>query len=42
MNSRRSFLKTSGKALGGLFFCGCGLAHASDPTGGQRKRITLY
>ncbi|QWD74731.1 amidohydrolase family protein [Polynucleobacter sp. TSB-Sco08W16] len=38
MNNRRSFLKTSGKALGGLFFCGCGLAHAADTE--TKKRVT--
>ncbi len=38
MNSRRSFLKTSGKALGGLFFCGCGLAHTADTE--TQKRVT--
>lgn len=38
MNNRRSFLKTSGKALGGLFFCGCGLAHTAETV--KPKRIT--
>ena len=40
MNQRRSFLKTSGKALGGLFFCGCGLSHAADMKDAQPKRLT--
>ena len=37
MHNRRSFLKTSGKALGGLFFCGCGLSHAAEDL---PKRVT--
>ena len=40
MNQRRSFLKTSGKALGGLFFCGCGFAHAGDSKEVFPKRVT--
>ena len=40
MHHRRSFLKISGKALGGLFFCGCGLAHSADTKDGIPKRIT--
>ena len=40
MNQRRSFLKTSSKALGGLFFCGCGLAHSADLKDGKPKRMT--
>jgi hypothetical protein len=41
MHNRRSFLKTTGKALGGLFFCGCGLAHSADLKDGTPKRITV-
>jgi aminocarboxymuconate-semialdehyde decarboxylase len=40
MHHRRSFLKISGKALGGLFFCGCGLAHSTELKDGIPKRIT--
>ena len=40
MNSRRSFLKTSAKTLGGLTFCGCGLLHAAEAQNQGPKRIT--
>ena len=40
MNSRRSFLKTSAKTLGGLTFCGCGLLHAAEVQNGRPKRVT--
>ena len=40
MNSRRSFLKTSAKTLGGLTFCGCGLLHAAEVQNGGPKRVT--